>query len=311
MQIVGYEAGTTADFDDRDPALLVAGEPPAGDAAGRAVEPDGTGRVVDTVGVGGDAEGVIDASGADAPADAASGAGPTDRGHRCVRRIPLDPGTELAYSLGERRCAGALDGDRHVPCTRPSAPHCEAHTSTWVCARCTGTCLKDEMDCHFEHAVYLAAFAPDAFKVGVTRLPRLRRRLVEQGADRGAHVRTVKNGRIARELEAEIAREIPDRVRVPTKVAGLGTDVDEDAWEALLADFDVIERVDPGYGLALDRRPVADTMAAGTVLGAKGRVLVLERDGTTYAVDMRDLVGHELSVEDSGRDRQSSLGAFG
>jgi hypothetical protein len=37
---------------------------------------------------------------------------------------------------------------------------------------------------------------------------------------------------------------------------------------------------------------------------------VLERDGTVYAVDLRDLVGYEVS---RGRDRralQSSLGAF-
>ncbi|PSQ16926.1 DUF2797 domain-containing protein [Halobacteriales archaeon QS_8_69_26] len=259
MQIVGYEAGTTTDFDDGDPALLVA----EGD------------------------------------------------GERRVRRVGLDPGTELAYSLEERRCAGVLDGDDHRPCGRPRAPYCEDHAHTWVCARCTGTCLKPEMDCHQDHAVYLAAFAPDAFKVGVTKLWRLRRRLVEQGADRGAHVHTVTNGRIAREIEAETATEIPDRVRVPTKVEGLGTGLDGDAWEALLAEFDVQERIDPAYDLPLDRRPVADTLASGTVRGVKGRVLLLERGGTTYAVDMRELVGHEVTDGDPGRDLQSSLGAFG
>jgi hypothetical protein len=52
-------------------------------------------------------------------------------------------------------------------------------------------------------------------------------------------------------------------------------------------------------------------LASGTVLGTKGRVLVLERDGGRFAVDMRDLVGYELEAGTSSRELQSSLGAFG
>lgn len=230
-----------------------------------------------------------------------------------VAREPLEPGRELSYALGERRCAGTLDGSDHVACESPAAPYCEAHESTWVCARCTGTCLKAEMDCHQEHAVYLAAFAPATFKVGVTRLERLRTRLREQGADRGARIYTVADGRIAREIEAEIAseRSIPDAVRVPAKIAGMARDVDEAAWERLLSEFEARETYAFDYGLELASAPVRETLAAGRVRGTKGRVLVLERDGGAYAVDMRDLVGYELREGSTTRDLQSSLGAFG
>jgi len=227
-----------------------------------------------------------------------------------VDRVALTPGSELAYSLGERRCAGAVDGDTHYGCGNDGAPYCDQHASTWVCARCTGTCLKDEMDCYEEHAVYLAAFAPSTFKVGVTRSWRLETRLREQGADRAAHLHTVSNGRIARELEAEIAAALTDRVRVPEKVAGFGRDVDGDAWTATLAEFDVIDRWRFDYGLDLDARPVAETLATGTVVGVKGRVLVLENAGTTYAVDLRDLVGYAVEAESASRSLQSNLGAF-
>ncbi|SEV97999.1 DUF2797 domain-containing protein [Natrinema salifodinae] len=225
---------------------------------------------------------------------------------------PVASGDDLAYSLGERRCAGAIDEDgTHVTCDRSSAPYCEYHTSTWVCARCTGTCLKDEMDCYEDHAVYIAAFAPDTFKVGVTRSWRLETRLREQGADRAAHIHTVSNGRVAREIEAEIAERLVDRVRTPTKVASLAAAVDETAWRDLLAEFDVIEEFDFDYGIDLDARPVRETIASGTVVGVKGRLLVLDHGGTTYAVDMRDLVGHELKAGRTDRDLQSSLGSFG
>jgi len=228
-----------------------------------------------------------------------------------VEYVPLDPGASLSYRLDDRHCAGVVTDDGHRPCDADDAPHCRHHTSTWVCARCTGTCLKDEMDCFDDHAIYLAAFAPDTFKVGVTKVWRLATRLREQGADRGAHVRTAKNGRLAREIEAELATEIPDRVRVPKKLAGLGRSVAEAAWGALLDDFDPIETFDFDYGLDLSERPVAETLATGTVRGTKGRLLVLDHAGSTYAVDLRDLVGYEVIEGGTDRRLQSSLGAFG
>nr|WP_240147505.1 DUF2797 domain-containing protein [Halorussus sp. JP-T4] len=227
-----------------------------------------------------------------------------------VRREPLESGGRLGYSLGDRRCAGALDGTGHVDCPNEGVPYCDQHTTTWVCARCTGTCLKDEMDCYDDHAIYLAAFAPATFKVGVTREWRLDTRLREQGADRAAHLRTVENGRIAREIESQLAEEYTDRVRVPAKIAGLHRDVDDAAWRAALDEFDPVETFDFDYGFELDAAPVAETLATGEVVGVQGRVLVLARAGTTYAVDLRDLVGYEIREEESDRELQSSLAAF-
>ncbi len=227
-----------------------------------------------------------------------------------VSRVSLAPGERLDYGLGARHCAGAVDGDTHHACGDESAPYCPLHSSTWVCARCTGDCLKEEMDCREDHAIYLAAFAPDVFKVGVTREWRLDTRLREQGAQRAAHLQTVPNGRIAREIEADIATEIPDRVRVPAKLDGLHEDVDADAWAAALADFDPVEEFAFDYGFDLDSRPVATTAARGTVVGTQGRVLVLERGDTAYGIDLRDLVGHELDPEKADANRQSSLAGY-
>lgn len=227
-----------------------------------------------------------------------------------IERVSLAPGLELEYSLGDRRCAGRLDGDRHEPCDRTGAPYCDRHTDRWPCARCQGECSMPVAACHEEHAIYLAAFAPDTFKVGVTRRWRLETRLREQGADRAAHIRTVEDGRIARRIEADIAADLTDRVRVPRKVRGLHLSVDEAAWESLLAAYDPIETYDFEYGLALADRPMAETIASGMVLATKGRMLVLEKAGSTYAVDMRDLVGHEVTPGGLDRSLQSTFGVF-
>lgn len=230
-----------------------------------------------------------------------------------ITREPLPTGTELAYTLGRRHCAGVREGTTHHACENDTAPYCEAHTDTWRCARCVGNCELPLESCREEHAVYLAAFAPATFKIGVTRLWRLHARLREQGADRAAHVHTVSNGRIARELEAEIAGSegIPDRVSVATKIEGLHRSVDDDAWASLLADRRVVETFDFEYGLDLAEQPMGETLATGTVRGIQGRILVLEHAGSVYAVDLRDLVGYELDPRSTDRDLQSSLGAFG
>ena len=226
-----------------------------------------------------------------------------------ARRLSLAPGTELAYGLGDRRCAGVREGQRHEPCSNERAPYCDRHTGRWACARCTGSCDRPLDSCDEEHAVYLAAFAPETFKVGVTRSWRLETRLREQGADRAAHLQTVDNGRTARRIEANIATDVGDRVRVPTKIRGLGQAVRAAAWEELLAGFDPVETFSFDHGPDLADPPVAETLATGRVRGTKGRVLVLERAGSSYAVDSRDLVGHELTERDE-RALQSSLAAF-
>lgn len=227
-----------------------------------------------------------------------------------VSTEPLDAGQTLSYTLGERHCAGTVDGDTHIACDAGTAPYCDVHTDRWPCARCRGDCSMPLDSCHEEHAIYLAAFAPATFKVGVTRSWRLDRRFREQGADRAAHLRTVADGRVARQIEAEIAAEIVDRVRVPTKIEGLHRTVDDEAWSALLDRFEPIETFAFEYDLDLSERPLAETLLSGTVVGAQGRVLVVENGASTYAVDLRDLIGYELSEDRADRELQSSLGAF-
>ena len=213
---------------------------------------------------------------------------------RVVSRHPLDPGIELDYHLGGRHCAGVIDGESHHPCERESTPYCETHTGRWACARCRGECDLPLESCREEHAIYLAAFAPDIFKVGVTRSWRLRTRLREQGADRAVHLQTVENGRIARQIEHEIASDIPERVQISAKRRGIHRAIDESAWAALLSEFEPLETYDFDYNLTVDRRPQRETLARGIVEGAKGRLLVVQNRRSAFAVDLRDLVGHEL-----------------
>lgn len=218
-----------------------------------------------------------------------------------VERLALTTGRKLAYGLGERHCAGTIQNDHHIPCRESRTPYCRRHESQF-----DESTLRDRTG---DHAVYLAAFAPDVFKVGITRHDRLETRLREQGADRGAHLQTVPDGDTARDVEERLGRDLTQRVRTRRKLASLGRSVDTAAWDGLLDEYDPLATFRFDYGLDLAAQPVHETLASGTVRGVQGRILVLDRDGTTYAVDMRDLVGHELTDGDE-RPRQSSLGSF-
>jgi hypothetical protein len=217
-----------------------------------------------------------------------------------VERVPLTRGKALDYPLGERHCAGVVDDRTHYACDREATPYCDRHDPDWA------PTYTDE-----EYAIYLAAFAPATFKVGITRSWRLDTRLREQGADRAAHIETAPSGPIARNREREIATTLPEAVRVDRKIDGLATSFDEKAWRNLLDRYALIETFRFDYGFALTNRPIGTTLATGTVRGTKGRVLVLDWAGSTYATDLRDLVGWEIAGEQrKDSHRQASLGAF-
>lgn len=226
-----------------------------------------------------------------------------------LNRISLRPGTELSYGLGRRHCAGAIREDSHEYCGEEAAPYCRTHTEYWPCAVCRGTCTKPLPNCDRPHIVYLAAFAPAVFKVGVTKPTRLFDRFREQGADRAAVIESHPDGRTARSREADIASTVVDRVSVEQKRSGLHRQVDTDAWNALLREFDPAATYSFEYGITLTQAPVGETTARGRVQGTKGRLLVLADGGTQYGVDLQELVGYELT-EQADTARQTSLTAY-
>ena len=228
-----------------------------------------------------------------------------------VERTALAPGTTLSFALKDRRCAGRIEDGDHVSCDRTDAPWCAAHTRTWICARCRGDCRLETADCVVPHAVYLALFAPDIVKVGVTKRWRVERRLLEQGADRGAVVYPAANGRMARRIERSLGRQFPDRIRIADKIAGLRRPLEEHGCQRTLDQYPPITTYRLDYQLALRSQPIPATLAQGTVRGVKGRLLVLEVDDSVYVTDLRALVGHVITTDTSGSPPlQQGLTAF-
>lgn len=243
--------------------------------------------------------------------------------------IGLDPEKEINYNLSpERWCVGYDDPQGEIgPCPDNSLAggggRCEActeKTRILPCLRCTGaTCGNParRKKCVFsDHYVYLACYSEQLFKVGVTRVERLERRISEQGAW-GAIAIAAAGGQEVRRLEHAISRAgWPDRVNMLSLLGD--SPVEEDKAQELLrgearriasripdehfTDQGPFVYTAPEFPDIKGRprllNPETDPLS-GTILGMRGGYLVLSVEQQLVAVSLRSLVGRELSERTS------------
>jgi Protein of unknown function (DUF2797) len=227
--------------------------------------------------------------------------------HPSMELLPLSG--NLSLGIGGRTCVGTWRDGVYYSCDSEEVPVCGSCQEFNACAICTGTCLKDEKTCLEEHAVYLAMFRPDIFKIGVTKASRLDDRLREQGADVAAVVDFVLDGELARRREREMQKRygIKGTVRHAQKIH-VDTELDWAAWDAMKAKMDANDETKFHYfDVPLWMRPLrVKNMLLGSVVGVKGRLVVLEKDATLYGVDLNNVLGAEVFPIGSSK-RQISL----
>jgi len=215
----------------------------------------------------------------------------------------------LSLGIGRRTCIGTWQAGVYRPCDSEVVPVCGCCQEFNACAICTGTCLKDEKTCLEEHAVYIAMFRPDIFKIGVTKASRLDDRLREQGADVAAVADYVCDGELARRRERELQKRygIKGTVRHAQKML-VDTELDWAAWDAMKAKMGLHDETKLRYfDLPLWMRPLqAKNTLLGRVIGVKGRLIVLEKDATLYGFDLNRILGAEVFPIRSS-ERQISL----
>ena len=209
--------------------------------------------------------------------------------------LPLSGSVSLG--IGRRTCVGKWQAGVYHSCDNEEAPVCGSCREFNPCAMCTGTCLKDEKTCFEEHAVYLAMFRPDIFKIGVAKASRLNDRLREQGADVAAVADYVLDGELARRRERELQKryKIKGTVRHSEKML-VDTELDWTAWDAMKAKMDLRDETRLRYfDLPLWMRPLqVKNVLLGHVIGVKGRLIVFEKDATLYGLDLNHILGAEV-----------------
>ncbi|MFH1470877.1 MAG: DUF2797 domain-containing protein [Candidatus Micrarchaeota archaeon] len=216
---------------------------------------------------------------------------------------------ELSFN---RYCIGYARFDKSYPCPDEAVsdsgkcPHCRKLELS--CASCRGDeCLFGHSECLLgEHLIYLASFG-ELVKAGVTRKERIKERLIEQGADFGVVIAKAKDGFEARAVEALIQHQFGFRNAVRTsekfKLLGAGREISKQSIEIAINkikqnNFPGLEPLglmdlSPFYP-KLETKPVLDNLLEGEVLGARGNLLFLEREGPKV-IDMKKNVGRYIT----------------
>ena len=138
-------------------------------------------------------------------------------GSEIERRKLLGQDLSLEFDFSTKYCTGWVDFDNHCSQVCPdSATVDDKYENCLKCRDRTGfnpafynadsVSAQQEKINQNPHFVYLAYFAPEVIKVGISQEERGIRRLLEQGARLALKLETFSSALIARQYEAKIAR---------------------------------------------------------------------------------------------------------
>ena len=233
---------------------------------------------------------------------------------------------ELNMAIGKKRCIGSFVKGNYQQC-----PHnreitygnycneCRLNDDFFLCVQCDGSDCKNQKrrgECEEEqYFIYLAAF-DSLLKVGISLDRRIMERLVEQGADFGAKVAVVKDGKTVRQIEQKIKQDLnlPDRVLGEEKYERLFCNPNNAAvaiyktilrLRALIPEYTIYPEIFDMrkyyklQNVAIKPRhtEISDGMQLnGKVIAAKGNIVVLQDDKGFQAINAHRLIGREIEM---------------
>jgi len=233
----------------------------------------------------------------------------------------------LNIKIGKKHCIGFTRNGRHHECPklRPvdsekMCRECALNDDFFLCMKCTGEeCINESQRnaCKKnKYYIYLAAFST-ILKVGISYERRIMERLIEQGADMGAKIGMVQDGKLARTIEQKIRSElnISDRVTGAEKhsmlfgnpnVAAINifnafTKLKSNGLASYLISPEIYN-LQSIYRLS-SVRFMPQVFAAeegscldGHVVAAKGNIMVVKNDSSLLSVNAHRLVGCEIEM---------------
>lgn len=229
---------------------------------------------------------------------------------------------DLNISVSRKRvCVGSWVEDEYVPCPNSApvdrfsqCPECGAELIPIQECIFEPKCEGDQCDspiCKIDHAVYIAFFG-NRPKVGMTVKSRIRKRLIEQGADAYCMVTTCPTRMAAREKEKLIGqtlkiterpatRTILESLRLPRK-----RDQIESGWRWISDSLEASMGITPGRIEFLDSYPLEEPLSetpryveswgmhTGDFVGIKGKFLIYKTDRLS-ALKLSDLPSRFVS----------------
>lgn len=241
-------------------------------------------------------------------------------------RMPLFDNS-VNFSVGKKTCIGSYVKGTYRKCPNETelaygnyCNECRLSDDFFLCVQCDGSDCKNQKrrsDCEEEkYFIYLAAF-DSLLKVGISLDRRIKERLVEQGADFGAKVATIQDGKTVRMIEQKIKKDlgISDRILGDQKYDRLFCDPNRAAREL----YKAIVKLRANFSEYLTYPEIFDmrkyynlqnvithpkstsidtgTQLTGKVVAAKGNIIVLQNDIGFHAINAHRLIGREIEMQ--------------
>ncbi|MEG1512930.1 MAG: DUF2797 domain-containing protein [Raoultibacter sp.] len=231
--------------------------------------------------------------------------------------------------LPRRRCTGSFDLATHKRQVCPMALELPGDSKESMCPACreaTGfnpafyntPVISPQQRAYnlTPHFVYMAYFAPQYVKVGITAQTRGIKRLLEQGARAALVVGRFDNAEDAREMEARLCAQpgVYETMRMAKKLElFVGSRYDFAEAEIILSataerlgvqPTEACLDLTPFYfertGLGHDELQLpgdgSDAVCAGRCIGMVGPMLVFEQGGNAYVVAIKDWESYEINL---------------
>jgi len=232
-------------------------------------------------------------------------------------------GRDINMKFMDKKCIGFFDG-KHNPCPDRkileygyNCSDCKKNDLFFRCMQCTGEeCINEKRrdKCkEEEYYVYLAVF-DSLIKVGISLDRRLLERLVEQGADFGAKILHVKDGKEVRLVERNIMNtlNITDRVRGNEKaerifcnpnnamknlyrnIVNLKKILSEQMKNVEIFDLRTHYKL-TNVTLEPDNIRIKTGLELqGTVVAAKGNIVIIKQDDRFISFNAHEMIGREI-----------------
>lgn len=231
-------------------------------------------------------------------------------------------GSEISMDFNEKKCIGYFSKGRHHDCDAHAGGErqctdCQQKDDFFMCVKCTGDeCMNKKARSSCErnmYSIYLAAFGP-MIKVGISHEFRLMERLVEQGADFGMKIASVRDGKDVRMIESMIRDAgINDRLTGKEKSSMLLSDPNS-SIKCLLSGLERIRSSAASKYLSppeiYDMRehymlhnitsnpsflePSESGSIKGRIIAAKGNLLVIDAGHGMYSLNAHSILGYKL-----------------
>ncbi len=233
----------------------------------------------------------------------------------------------IKMKLGKRTCIGYTKNGVYFGCPSKRVVEnervcreCGLNDDFFLCMKCTGEeCINEPQRpacVENKYFLYLAAFN-SILKVGISYEFRIMERLIEQGADMGAKIGVIKDGKLARTIEQKVRRElnICDRVSGSDKQKMLFGSLNvasiniSNAYNKLkcnglspylinpeVYNLQNIYRLSSVSNMPSFFEVKEGAVVSGNVIAAKGNILVINNSSGLFSVNASKLVCCDIEL---------------